>query len=154
MLSRCYSKRFHLKRSSYSDCETCDDWLVFSNFKSWMIKQDWEGNQLDKDLIFNGNKIYSPETCAFIPGIINVFIIDHCESNAGLMTGVCFHKVRRKFMSSVNNPITRKKETIGYFNSEVEAHAAWRKRKHVIACELADMLGDERVKSALSSRYI
>lgn len=67
MLSRCYGKyNKSQKFNSYDQVEVCQEWLRFSNFKSWMEKQDWESKELDKDLLSGESKIYSPETCCFI----------------------------------------------------------------------------------------
>lgn len=66
MLERCYSDKFHVRQSTYIGCEVCDEWLTFSNFKRWMMVQDWQGKQLDKDIRVKGNKIYSPNTCLFV----------------------------------------------------------------------------------------
>ena len=63
MLKRCYSSKYQDKRPTYKGCSVSDEWLTFSVFKVWMEKQDWEGKQLDKDLLFEGNKIYSADTC-------------------------------------------------------------------------------------------
>lgn len=60
MIRRCYSKAQLGKNPNYEGCTVCDEWLTFSNFKSWMEKQDWEGKELDKDLLVRGNKVYSP----------------------------------------------------------------------------------------------
>lgn len=74
LLRRCYSKRFLEKRSSYKGCTVCKEWHTFSNFKRWMEKQDWEGKVLDKDLLSGDDKIYSPDTCVFLPSKINNFL--------------------------------------------------------------------------------
>ena len=74
MIRRCYSKESETKNPTYKDCYVCDEWLTFSNFKSWMETQDWEGRVLDKDLLVYGNKIYSPDTCLFLDQRINSFI--------------------------------------------------------------------------------
>lgn len=73
MLNRCYSKKRH---RCYSDSFVCEEWLVFSKFKSWMEKQDWEGKQLDKDLLLDGNKEYNPNFFCFIPKNLNLFITE------------------------------------------------------------------------------
>ena len=75
MLRRCYSKAYQEKQPSYKGCSVCEEWLTFSNFKSWMETQDWEGKQLDKDLLVYKNKIYSPETCVFIDQRLNTFLV-------------------------------------------------------------------------------
>ena len=36
-----------------------------------MTSQDWEGKELDKDLLVPGNRLYSPETCIFISKKLN-----------------------------------------------------------------------------------
>jgi hypothetical protein len=66
MLERCYSKKVQARQPAYKGCTVCDEWLTFSNFKSWMIKQEWQGKALDKDIRVKGNKVYSPETCMFV----------------------------------------------------------------------------------------
>lgn len=63
MLVRAYSKSYHKRRPTYIGCSVSEEWKTFSNFKSWMEGQVWEGKQLDKDLLVEGNKVYSEETC-------------------------------------------------------------------------------------------
>lgn len=66
MLERCYSDKYQAKHLTYIDCSVCDAWLTFSNFKSWMEIQDWQGKELDKDIRVKGNKVYAPSTCRFV----------------------------------------------------------------------------------------
>ena len=66
MLRRCYSKQMHRKFPTYKDCTVCDEWITFSNFRKWMETQDWQGKELDKDILFPGNKHYSPDNCVFV----------------------------------------------------------------------------------------
>ena len=75
MINRCYGSRESGNLNSYDECEVCDEWLRFSAFKSWMRSQNWNGLELDKDLKSYGNKIYSPETCMFVPPKINKMLI-------------------------------------------------------------------------------
>jgi len=69
MIRRCYDKQSCY--STYSNCSVCEDWLIFTNFASWYKEHYREGWQLDKDILSNGEKIYSPETCCFVPIEIN-----------------------------------------------------------------------------------
>ena len=74
MLERCYSIKYQESQPTYIGCSVTDEWLTFSAFKNWMEKQNFEGMQLDKDLLIEGNKVYSPETCVFVSGMVNNFI--------------------------------------------------------------------------------
>jgi hypothetical protein len=74
MLARCFSKSFKKANPAYEGCTVTSNWLKFSNFRSWMQTQDWQGKELDKDLLFAGNKLYSPEMCVFLEAKINSFI--------------------------------------------------------------------------------
>ena len=76
MLTRCYSPKFHMDHQSYIDCQVVEEWHSANEFKLWMEKQTWEGNDLDKDLLVEGNKIYSPDTCVFISHTVNAFVND------------------------------------------------------------------------------
>lgn len=71
MLRRAYSAACHKNQPTYKDVTVCNEWHTFSNFKTWMERQDWQGHHLDKDIIKPGNKIYAPEFCCFIPVTIN-----------------------------------------------------------------------------------
>lgn len=154
MLKRCYDSKYQETRPTYIGCTVCDEWLTFSNFKSWMKKQDWEDKVLDKDLLFVGNKIYSPETCVFVDHMTNTFTIGRGAARGDFPLGVRFHKRIGKFEVRCSNPFVKKEETIGYFTCPNEAHLAWKKRKHELACQLADLQTDERVASALRTRYL
>lgn len=74
MLDRCYSPHYQKYNSSYIGCSVCDEWLLFSNFQKWVLsplsgyKKDYH---LDKDILVKGNRIYSPETCCFVPRELN-----------------------------------------------------------------------------------
>ena len=153
MLRRCYSASFQESRPTYAGCAVSEDWLTFSNFKSWMEKQDWEGNQLDKDLLFEGNKIYSADTCCFVTSMTNLFITDSCNDRGEWLIGVSWHKGMNKFISQCSNPFTKKREHIGYFDCEQEAYQAWLKRKLELAHELAEIQTDPRVAKALIDHY-
>lgn len=74
------------KIGCYSDVEICEEWKTFLNFKAWMEKQDWEGKVLDKDLKGTG-KLYSPDTCMFIPSELNSFLAGRKSSKVSL-TGI------------------------------------------------------------------
>ena len=155
MLRRCYSKILHQKRPSYRDCQTCDEWLLFSNFKKWMETQDWRGKHLDKDLLVEGNKVYSPETSLFVDAIVNTFIIDRSLDRGDYMLGVHLDKRSGKFAARCNNPFTGKREWLGRFTDELEGHLAWKARKHELACQLADSkyVTDERLANVLRNKY-
>ena len=153
MLQRCYSHKYQERRPTYKGCSVSEEWLTFSNFKRWMERQDFEGMHLDKDLLFEGNKVYSGETCVFVTKDVNLFTIDSGASRGEYLIGVNWHKVKGKFQSRCCNPMTKKQENLGYFTCELEAHQAWLKRKLELAALLAAEQTDERVAKALIERY-
>ena len=156
MLERCYSEKFQLRQPTYKGCSVCDAWLTFSNFKNWMETQDWQGKHLDKDILKAGNKVYCPEYCIFVDHKINSFVLDRGASRGDCMIGVNWDKDRGKFYSQCSNPTTGKSEYIGRYSDELEAHLAWKRRKHELACELAESeyCNDPRLAEALRTRYL
>lgn len=82
MIRRCYSEDYLEQNPTYRECSVCSEWLTFSNFERWVAEQgieDLKEYDLDKDLLSKGAKIYSPETCCFLPHSLNVLLAS-CNS--------------------------------------------------------------------------
>lgn len=161
MIRRCYSEVTHSTQPTYLRCTVCTEWLTFSSFRKWMINQEWEGSEggknlhLDKDILFEGNKVYSPETCVFVSQKINNFLTDRSNRRGQCLLGVHYHKKNKVFTANCSNLFTVEYHYLGSFVLEVDAHLSWKKYKHEMSCRLANtILGlDKRVKIILLTRY-
>lgn len=153
MIERCYSTKMQERNPTYKGCTVSDEWLTFSKFKIWMESQCWEGKHLDKDILIEGNKVYSSDTCVFVSREVNNFTNDHGSGRGEWLIGVYWNKKLNKFQASVGNPFTNKRDHLGLFACEQEAHEAWLKRKLELAKELASIQEDPRVAKALIERY-
>lgn len=153
MLKRCYSDKYQLTRRSYSGCFVCNDWLTFSKFRSWMVKESWLGMDLDKDLIKYGNKEYSPDKCCFIPREVNSFISTNRSKLGGLLTGVKIDGNR--FSSQCRDPFTGLIKAEYGFKSEMDAHLSWKAMKHEAALCMASkyLYFSPELQACLSTRY-
>ena len=146
MLKRSYSQRCHAMQPTYSGVTVCDEWHSFMSFRRWWIENQIDGWQLDKD-IMSDSREYSPETSIFVPRWLNVFTIDRGAARGNLPIGVIFHKGRGKFRAKCCNPMSKKQEHLGYFDTPEEAHAAWLARKLELALELKPKMDeiDQRI---------
>lgn len=152
MLERCCSERFKNKYQTYNDVTCSKEWLTFSNFKSWMETQDWEGKDLDKDLLVYQNKIYSPETCCFLDHNINTFLLTNGKTRGKYPLGVSFSNRDHLYMSRVK--IGRGEiKYLGCFKNPQDTHKAWQKAKAALAFDLALNQTDERIKQGLMRVY-
>lgn len=135
MLERCYS----IKNPTYISCTVCQDWLLFSNFKKWMVEQEWKDLELDKDIKIKDNNIYSPETCLFVPKALNLLLNDSVNSRGQHPQGVYWNKRDKKFKAQIT--INGKQIHLGYFNTSQEASIAYQvARKSKIEKIIADNL--------------
>lgn len=74
MFNRCYNHKYHEKQPHYLGCSVSEEFHCFQDFAKWMDENWYEYDkmlELDKDLLIEGNKVYSPEACCFIPKEIN-----------------------------------------------------------------------------------
>ena len=75
MLRRCYDPKYQEEHSTYKGCEVEDYLLNFQNMGEWIEENYYEVSGeimcLDKDILCKGNKVYSRETCIFVPQRIN-----------------------------------------------------------------------------------
>ena len=77
MIGRGYCSKTKKKYPTYKDCTVCKEWHNFQNFAEWAVQQPFYGlgYQLDKDILVRGNKLYSPETCCYVPQQINKLVL-------------------------------------------------------------------------------
>ena len=158
MLRRCYSDGFKKKQPTYEGCEVSDNFKSYEYFYEWCQNQigfNNDGNgfpfHLDKDLLMKGNKVYSENTCVFIPREINSLLIKCTASRGEHLIGVCWDKRDKAFVAQVSQSKGKQKH-LGLFKTELEAFNAYKEAKETYIKEQAEKWKsqiDERAYEAL-----
>lgn len=158
MLERCYSEKLHKKRPTYIGCETGDKFKHYTYFHDWCRDQigfGQDGFELDKDILIKNNKMYSEDTCVFVPIEINS-MMTKTNSKRGLYPiGVSFYKKMGKFIAKQrckNNDIH-----LGYFNNPSDAFNAYKKEREIYIKQVAEEykhLIDDRAYNALMNYQV
>ena len=147
MLKRCYNPIDVKRYPSYSDCYVCDEWLDLPTFEDWVLRNYYQcGNEkmvLDKDILFKGNKLYSPDTAIFVPERINGLFTKTNRMRGTYPIGVYYKKKNGKFcaqVSKLSDEIrgTKQQEYLGLFDTPEEAFAAYKFEKEKYIREVAD----------------
>ena len=138
MIQRCYDRKYQEKQPTYKEVSVCEEWYNFQNFAEW-FEENWkpwmdENWQLDKDIICKDCKVYSPETCCFVPREINGLFTLRTNKRGDLPIGV--KKARNKFQASIIMYNNRK--YLGNFNTPEEAFQAYKTAKEQHIKEVAD----------------
>jgi hypothetical protein len=104
ILRRSYDEKFHNRQPSYKVCEVDKYWHNFQNFCKWFNRNyysvEGERMSLDKDILIKGNKIYSPESCIFVPQRINNLFLKRDINRGDFPLGVRYDKKSKKYHSS------------------------------------------------------
>ena len=158
MLVRCYSDTIKKKHPTYEGCEVSEKFKSYEYFYEWCHKQigfgvDGNGNpfQLDKDLLIKGNKVYSEDSCVFIPKEINLLLTKSTTSRGKYLIGVCWSNTHKAFKAQVSKS-KGKSEHLGYFKTELEAFNAYKEAKESFVKEQAEKWKgkiDDRAYNAL-----
>ena len=92
MLMRCYDPKYQEKYSTYKGCKVEDYLLNFQHMGEWIENNYYEipGEVmcLDKDILCKGNKVYSRETCIFVPERINLLFTKNNKARGKNPIGV------------------------------------------------------------------
>ena len=140
MLVRCYSDSFKKKQPTYEGCEVSENFKSYEYFYEWCNKQVGFGNKdwhLDKDLLIKGNKVYSENTCVFLPKEINSLLTKREALRGENLIGVSWSKTNKAFVAMVNKN-KGKSEHLGYFKTEIEAFKAYKEAKEAFIKEQAN----------------
>lgn len=146
MLRRVYSSDLE-RYSTYKDVTVCQEWLNFQNFAQWYEETYYEieGEQmhLDKDLKSGKSKVYSPETCLFLPQVLNTQLIDRTQKRINeLPSGVHFDtwnplKYKAKILidgKSLSSTFNKVEEAANWYKEQKT------KRVHQLANDLREKL--------------
>ena len=140
MLKRCYSEVSFKKSPSYEQCLTSETFNHYQQFKTWCNQQLGFGNtgwELDKDILVKGNKVYSEDTCCFVPKEINLLLVKHDKGRGNYSLGVDYHKSRKQFRARCSD------KHLGWFNTEIEAFNAYKTAKEYYIKSLANKWKDQ-----------
>lgn len=140
ILDRCYRENSGTKNNSYQDVTVCEEWYNFQNFAKWHRENYIEGFQLDKDILSTGVKVYSPETCCFVPQEINMFFIKESVSVGNYPVGVHLNKRSGSFISRITK--FGKRFSLGSYKTVLDAKEAYDRAKEQYAKELAEKWKD------------
>ena len=146
MIKRCYDPYDLNKHPAYIDIYVCDEWLCFQNFAKWFYKNyyeiEGEKMQLDKDILVKNNKIYSPNTCVFVPQRINSLFVKQQRKRGEYPIGVSPHKSTNKLQVNCNT--LEKYEYLGLFplNKPFQAFMVYKNFKENYIKQVADKYKD------------
>ena len=159
MIRRCYDEKIQCKHPTYSQCTVCDEWHCFIEFEKWFNKnyiQDW---CLDKDILFKGNKIYSPATCCFVPNEINALFTKRQRHRGNTPIGVIYREAQNGFKACYKATLTKngKHVYLGCFKTAEEAFNAYKVAKEEWIKDLANKWKDKldpRVYAAMCNYQV
>lgn len=148
LLERCYCKVLKEKRPTYEGCSVSENFRYFTYFKEWCNKQvgfnllDDKGKpfHLDKDVLVKGNKVYSEDTCCFVPQEINTLFTKSNKARGDFLIGVRYDKTYNRFIARIRKH--GKLNHIGCFKTELEAFYAYKEAKENYIKEVANKWKD------------
>lgn len=147
MLERCYSSKYHDVQPTYIGCTVSDEWLDYQNFAEWFYNHEYSDldYHLDKDLLITGNKVYSSETCCFVPRQLNSILNNKSRVRGKYPQGVYLHKQIGRYNAKVS--IDGKQKCLGYFDCPDDAYQVYKiaKERYVKekALEWRDRISDD-----------
>lgn len=160
MLERCYCEKLRKKHPSYIGVTVCEEWKIYSNYKEWYLMNYKENYFLDKDLIGGSLKLYSPETCAFIPLVLNNCLLEGASTDNNLPMGVKYKKKHKDMNNELKKPFYSTTSTynviryLGYYETPEEAHKAWQIKKRDYLIELIESFKNEVCSDVIKSLQV
>ena len=160
ILERCYDAKSLESNPAYNGCSISKSWKLFSNFqRDIKTMQGFDkakdfGWHLDKDILIKGNRVYSKETCCFVPMVINNLMRISQRKRTGIASGL-IKTQSNKFKSEIWCGGVFK--YLGTFNTEEKAFSVYKKAKEQYIKEVANKWKDQidqRVYEALMNYQV
>ena len=140
MLERCYDPKYQEREPTYKGCRIEDYLLNFQHICEW-IKDNYyeipgEIMCLDKDILCKGNKVYSRETCIFVPERINLLFVKRDNDRGDCPIGV--HPVPSGNYKVRCNNGYGKLDYLGTYTTKEEAFRVYKEYKERVIKEVID----------------
>lgn len=145
MLQRCYDPKYQKKEPTYKGCTVEDCLLNFQCMCKWLEENYYEvpGERmcLDKDILCKGNKIYSRDTCIFVPQRINNLFTKRDNARGDCPIGV--------HLNSSGNYVAQccdgngKRIYLGIYSTKEEAFQVYKEYKEKLIKEVIDSYKDK-----------
>jgi len=140
MLRRCYAREYQQKNPAYIGCSVCEEWLNFQNFAKWYDENYYEIDgqimNIDKDILVKGNRIYSPETCVFVPSPINSLFVKNDVRRKTTPVGISIC-TNGDYLAKCSDG-TGKDIRLGRFKTYEDAFVVYKANKEIIVKKVAE----------------
>ena len=140
MLQRCYDPKLHKRNPTYEGCKVENYLLNFQNAAEWIEKNYYEvpGERmcLDKDILYKGNKIYSRDTCIFVPQRINSLFVKRDNDRGDCPIGVYLNS-SGSYQACCKNGYG-KQVYLGSYPTKEEAFQVYKNYKEKLIKEVID----------------
>ncbi len=139
IISRCYEYK-KTTQTYFGKIEVCKEWWCFENFEKWYDEHYVEGFQVYKDLTILWSKLYSPETCSFIPNRINCIMgkkdYNTVRKHLDLPVGVSYHVRDEKYTAQCFDG--EKLQHFGYHDTPESAFQSYKIFKESLIKSVAE----------------
>ena len=140
MLRKCYDPKYYEKEPTYKGCAVEDYLLNFQHMGEWVEENYYEvpGERmhLDKDILCKGNKVYSRETCIFVPERINLLFVKRDNARGDNPIGVT-PRSSGNYQVRCNNGYG-KMDHLGTYSTKEEAFQVYKQYKEKVIKEVID----------------
>lgn len=128
-------------RPTYRGCSS--GFASFHEFCEWCQHQVGydKGFHLDKDLLIKGNKVYSAETCVFLPRDLNNLLAKSDATRGHLPIGVTIERNSVKYRATLKS--LGSGSYLGLFTTVESAFSAYKKAKEDFVKEQANKWRDQ-----------
>lgn len=142
MMQRSYYDKTQERSPTYKGCSVGEVFIKYQEFAKWCFSQEFisKSYQLDKDLLIRDNKVYSPDTCCFLPRELNDLLSYRKAVNSKCLIGVTDNGKGGYVSKIMTNSEQR---YLGTFNTPEEAFYAYKEAKEAYIKELANKYKDK-----------
>lgn len=155
MIMRCYDEINFKKQPTYKDCYVSEFFHNYQNYAKWYNENYYEVGtermEVDKDVLTKGNKVYSVDTCVFVPQHVNTLFTKANAIRGDTPIGCTFSKRDNRYKAQCY--YFGKNVHLGSFNNETDCFNSYKVFKEKYIKEVADLYKDKIPQKLYDALY-